>query len=222
MAVRHVKCREWMASSCCVEFRARLLALAGNAIVAMVIVLALVFATAVGCEAGEPAADRSRIEKTVRLVGAAVRDAIALVRSPDRRLIGAAAYWIFDAAVLWAMLHAFGSPPSLPVVALAYFVGQVANTLPLPGAVSGGIALGRTSRVTTHHHPSPRSRAASTNSRLTMFIATDLASRNTLVESRMAIVMMSTGSAVPSTERTTNAKISVGMESKRSTRRDSA
>ena len=55
-------------------------------------------------------------------------------------MIGAAAYWIFDAAVLWAMLHAFGSPPAVPVVVLAYFVGQVANTLPLPGAVSGGIA----------------------------------------------------------------------------------
>jgi hypothetical protein len=26
------------------------------------------------------------------------------------------------------------------VVALAYFVGQVANTLPIPGSVSGGIA----------------------------------------------------------------------------------
>ena len=33
--------REWTASSCCVKFRARLLALAGAAIVAMVIVLAL-------------------------------------------------------------------------------------------------------------------------------------------------------------------------------------
>src|SRR5947209_3363982 len=29
---------------------------------------------------------------------------------------------------------------AVPVVALAYFVGQVANTLPLPGSVSGGIA----------------------------------------------------------------------------------
>jgi uncharacterized membrane protein YbhN (UPF0104 family) len=111
---------------------------AAGAVVA--IVLALVFATVVGGEAGEPAADQSRVEKAVRLVGGAVRDALALVRSPDRRLIGAAAYWIFDAAVLWAMLHAFGSPPAVPVVVLAYFVGQVANTLPLPGAVSGGIA----------------------------------------------------------------------------------
>jgi uncharacterized membrane protein YbhN (UPF0104 family) len=38
------------------------------------------------------------------------------------------------------MLHAFGSAPVLPVIALAYFVGQVANTLPIPGSVSGGMA----------------------------------------------------------------------------------
>src|SRR6185437_2975335 len=53
------------------------IAIAGAAVA---IVLALVFATVVGGEAGEPAADRSRIEKGVRLVGGAVRDAIALVR----------------------------------------------------------------------------------------------------------------------------------------------
>jgi uncharacterized membrane protein YbhN (UPF0104 family) len=70
----------------------------------------------------------------------AVLDACQLVRSGDRRLAGAAAYWIFDAAVVWTTLHAFGSAPALPVVALAYFVGQVANTLPVPGSVSGGMA----------------------------------------------------------------------------------
>ena len=37
------------------------------------------------------------------------------------------------------MLHALGAPPSLVVVVLAYFLGQVANTIPLPGAVSGGM-----------------------------------------------------------------------------------
>ena len=37
------------------------------------------------------------------------------------------------------MLDAFGTPPALAVVVLAYFVGQVANTLPVPGAVSGGM-----------------------------------------------------------------------------------
>jgi len=37
------------------------------------------------------------------------------------------------------MLSAFGAAPAVAVVALAYFVGQVGNALPVPGAVSGGI-----------------------------------------------------------------------------------
>ncbi len=74
------------------------------------------------------------------MLGEAVRDAVRLVGSGDVRIAGAIAYWLFDAAVLWAMMHALGSPPSLAVLALAYFVGQVANTLPIPGSVSGGIA----------------------------------------------------------------------------------
>lgn len=104
------------------------------------IVLGLVIAAVVGDDAGQSAAKPSRLVKGAHLIGAAVRDALGLVGSRDRRVLGAAAYWIFDAAVLWAMLHAFGSAAPLPVVALAYFVGQLANTLPLPGAVSGGMA----------------------------------------------------------------------------------
>jgi uncharacterized membrane protein YbhN (UPF0104 family) len=84
------------------------------------------------------AARRPRRQRTVAL-GAAVRAAIALVHSGDVRLLGAVAWWAFDAAVLWAMLRALGAPPSLAVVALAYFLGQIANTVPLPGAVSGGM-----------------------------------------------------------------------------------
>ena len=49
------------------------------------------------------------------------------------------AWWLFDAAVLWAMLSAFGATRVLAVVALAYFVGQVGNAIPIPGAVSGGM-----------------------------------------------------------------------------------
>jgi uncharacterized membrane protein YbhN (UPF0104 family) len=37
------------------------------------------------------------------------------------------------------MLNAFGTPPALAVVVLGYFVGMVANTIPIPGAVSGGM-----------------------------------------------------------------------------------
>jgi uncharacterized membrane protein YbhN (UPF0104 family) len=80
-----------------------------------------------------------RIGRGASSVGAAVRDALGLVRSADPRLLGAAIWWACDAAVLWAMLHAFGAPPSLALLGLAYFVGQVGNTIPVPGAVSGGM-----------------------------------------------------------------------------------
>jgi hypothetical protein len=73
------------------------------------------------------------------VLGSAVGDALGIVRSADPRLLGALAWWGFDAAVLWSMLNAFGSPPALAVVVLAYFVGQVANTIPVPGAASGGL-----------------------------------------------------------------------------------
>jgi uncharacterized membrane protein YbhN (UPF0104 family) len=83
---------------------------------------------------------RARLTRGARLLGGAVRDALGLVTSGDARLVGAVAYWLFDAAVLWSMLRAFGTPPAIPVVVLAYFVGQAANTVPIPGSVSGGIA----------------------------------------------------------------------------------
>jgi len=105
--------------------------------VALSAIPAVAAAIAIGIAIG--LALRARSGKAA-LIGGAVRDAVALVRSRDARLAGAPAYWALDAAVLWSMLHAFGHAPSVAVVVLAYFVGQVANTLPLPGSVSGGIA----------------------------------------------------------------------------------
>ncbi len=103
--------------------------------IALALVLALVSPAAV-----DGTAVRARIRSAAGAVGEAVREACRLLRSGDVRLVGAAAYWLFDAAVLWAMLHAFGSSPAVPVVVIAYFVGQAATTLPIPGSVSGGIA----------------------------------------------------------------------------------
>src|SRR5437763_4986244 len=81
----------------------------------------------------------SRLRTGAELLSGAVREAWQLVRQRDTRLFGAVGYWGFDAAVLWAMLHAFGAAPALPVVVLAYFIGQLANTMPVPGSVSGGM-----------------------------------------------------------------------------------
>src|SRR3954469_2809794 len=88
---------------------------------------------------GRLAAVRRALSDTPEAIGEGARDALALVRSLDPRLLGAIAWWGFDAAVLWAMLNAFGAPPPFAVVVLGYFVGQVANTIPIPGAVSGGM-----------------------------------------------------------------------------------
>jgi uncharacterized membrane protein YbhN (UPF0104 family) len=108
------------------------------AVPALIALLAIAASLAVATRPPTVAGD-SRLLGVARMLGDAVRDAWQLIRERDARLLGAVAYWAFDAAVLWAMLHAFGAAPALPVVALAYLVGQVANTLPLPGSVSGGM-----------------------------------------------------------------------------------
>ena len=69
-------------------------------------------------------------------VGRGVRDARRLLRRGNAGLLGALMWWGFDIAVLWACFEAFGAAPSFAVV-VAYFVGMLANTLPLPGGVGG-------------------------------------------------------------------------------------
>ncbi|HWE58579.1 MAG TPA: lysylphosphatidylglycerol synthase transmembrane domain-containing protein [Solirubrobacteraceae bacterium] len=66
-----------------------------------------------------------------------VRTALALLRSGDPGLLGAVAWWGFDIATLWACFHAFGYRPHTGVVVMAYFVGWIGNTLPLPGGIGG-------------------------------------------------------------------------------------
>jgi uncharacterized membrane protein YbhN (UPF0104 family) len=66
------------------------------------------------------------------------RTAIDLLRARQPGLLGAPAWWGFDMLVLWAAFHAFGAdPPPIAVLVMAYFVGMLANTLPLPGGIGG-------------------------------------------------------------------------------------
>jgi putative heme transporter len=66
-----------------------------------------------------------------------IRTAIDLIRERNPGLLGAIAWWGFDISVLWAMFHAFGSPPPFTVIWMAYFVGTLGNLLPLPGGLGG-------------------------------------------------------------------------------------
>ncbi len=79
----------------------------------------------------------SRLRRWLAPVGDGVREARRLVRTGNPGLVGAVLWWGFDIAVLWACFHAFGAAPAVGVLVVAYFVGMLANTLPLPGGVGG-------------------------------------------------------------------------------------
>jgi hypothetical protein len=75
-------------------------------------------------------------------ISSGVEGGVGLVRARHPGLLGAVGWWAFDIAVLWASLEAFGASPSIAVLVMAYFVGMLANTLPIPGgigAVDGGM-----------------------------------------------------------------------------------
>ncbi len=84
---------------------------------------------------------RGRVARRLATVPSAaasgVRTGIQLLRTRNPGLLGAIAWWGFDIATLWACFHAFGASPPKGVIVMAYFVGWIANTLPLPGGIGG-------------------------------------------------------------------------------------
>lgn len=85
---------------------------------------------------------RGRAHVALVAIGDGVADARALIARGDPRLLGAVAYWLFDTLVLYACLLAYGPAPSFWVVAIAYLVGLLANSIPIPAglvAVEGGL-----------------------------------------------------------------------------------
>jgi uncharacterized membrane protein YbhN (UPF0104 family) len=83
-----------------------------------------------------------RLTVALVAVSGGVADTLVMIRAHDWRLLGAVGYWLFDNLVLMACLAAFGGAPSFWVVAMAYLVGMLANSVPVPGgflAVEGGL-----------------------------------------------------------------------------------
>ena len=84
----------------------------------------------------------ARLATVPRTVQEGVTTALEVVGRPRLGLLGGVAYWGFDIATLWGSFHAFGYAPATAVVVMAYFVGMLANAIPLPGgvgAVEGGM-----------------------------------------------------------------------------------
>src|SRR6185436_17608022 len=78
-----------------------------------------------------------RVRRALAPVGDGVRSARRLIKAGNLGLVGAIMWWAFDIATLWACFEAFGASPAIGVLVIGYFVGMLANTLPLPGGVGG-------------------------------------------------------------------------------------
>jgi putative heme transporter len=66
-----------------------------------------------------------------------IRFALYKAIHPDWAMIGAVTWWAFNIGILWASFRAFGSSPPLAVLVQAFFVGMLANLLPIPGGIGG-------------------------------------------------------------------------------------
>jgi uncharacterized protein (TIRG00374 family) len=83
---------------------------------------------------------RGLLEKLATVPGTlhdGARTTAEMFRRPRVGLLGAIVYWAFDIATLWASFRAFGASPQIASLVLAYYIGQLANALPLPGGIGG-------------------------------------------------------------------------------------
>jgi len=66
-----------------------------------------------------------------------IRFAMHKAIHPDWAMLGAITWWTFNIGILWASFRAFGSSPPVAVLVQAFFVGMLANLLPIPGGIGG-------------------------------------------------------------------------------------
>ena len=82
---------------------------------------------------------RGRVVAAAEAVGEGVDEALSVLRSRDPAiLLGAAAYLLFDVAMLGVCFKAFGNDvPPFGVLLVAYLVGQLGSLIPIPGGIGG-------------------------------------------------------------------------------------
>ena len=82
---------------------------------------------------------RTRVVAAAEAVAAGVDEALDVLRARDPAIIvGAAAYLLFDVAMLGVCFTAFGNEvPAVGVLLVAYLVGQLGSLIPIPGGIGG-------------------------------------------------------------------------------------
>ena len=119
-----------------------LLTLLPAGIAAAAIVATILAGRWAGRRAEQPSGTSSRGAVALVAVSGGVEDSLREIRRGDWRLLGAVGYWLFDVLTLYAALAAFGHVASFWAIAMAYLIGLIANSLPIPGgfgAVEGGL-----------------------------------------------------------------------------------
>ena len=86
--------------------------------------------------------------------GASTATLRAIQRPGWRLAIGALAYLLCDIAVLWLSIYALGYEVPVAPLILAYLIGYLANTIPVPGGV-GVLDGGLAGALLLYHVPAP-------------------------------------------------------------------
>jgi uncharacterized membrane protein YbhN (UPF0104 family) len=135
-----------------------LLTLLPAAIAACGIAAALLLAPHAGAYASRLQAKHAKIGRSISTLADAVTDTkrVMLHRGGATTVLGGVAYLGFDLLILWLALHAVHAQPSpgFAVVVMAYIIGALGGSLPLPASVGtiGGIA-GMLIVYGVHHNP---------------------------------------------------------------------
>jgi uncharacterized membrane protein YbhN (UPF0104 family) len=122
-----------------------LLTLLPAAIAAAAIAAAVMLAPRAGTYAGRLATKHPKVGRSITTLANAVEDTKVLFRrSGTVAVLGAAAYLGFELLILWlALLAVHAHPtPGFAVVVMAYIIGALGGSLPLPASIGtiGGIA----------------------------------------------------------------------------------
>jgi uncharacterized membrane protein YbhN (UPF0104 family) len=122
--------------------RNALLTLLPAALALAAILTTLAAAMLAGRLAGRHGLRSGRTHVALVALSEGVRGTLRLIAQRDWRLLGSVGYCLFDTLVLYACLAAYGPTPAFWAVAMAYLVGQLANSIPIPAglvAVEGGL-----------------------------------------------------------------------------------
>jgi len=94
-------------------------------------------AAALPARLGRPGRWRRWLAAGPASISGGVRYAHSLLRHPEWALAGTVGWWAFNIGVLYASFRVFGDAPPTAVLIQAYFVGMLANLLPIPGGIGG-------------------------------------------------------------------------------------